>query len=393
MNAANTQKPAKAAKPPIAAKPKIAQKTNYVVLAQTPSDHSTPRAIPTPTRNLRLNTNAEQMHFTVGSANHFSSLPSSSSPMHMQHLQPHQNNVHRHMGEFTNDFLNKQYQMEYSIQQQQRHNNNHNNGTQYTNGVVMEQHQNDYNRHKNELEMTAAFHTPSHSFDSSSSSSGGFKEHDFIAKTKAVYEMYDKSDDKSDYHEASSASLPYVGHSKIQEIQSKLLQQQLQQNNNGNNNHHHESHSIAINRQQYQKSSKELEKLLGMRIEKKIQHSNNNISSNNTEKPMRRLSRGYDEIDDNGGGGSGVDIASLTSKLAINISKQIQQKLQQEMKQQCEMIKEKFLIEKVPVQQHYTDYVVKMGRTYKKYIFQFPAFHPFFICFTLYLSLESSLWM
>jgi hypothetical protein len=49
---------------------------------------------------------------------------------------------------------------------------------------------------------------------------------------------------------------------------------------------------------------------------------------------------------------------SLASQLTLNISKQIQQKLQQEMKQQCEAIKEKYLIEKIPVQQHYRDYMV-----------------------------------
>lgn len=73
----------------------------------------------------------------------------------------------------------------------------------------------------------------------------------------------------------------------------------------------------------------------------------------NHEKPavVRRLQS--DEVDHSS------NLSSLTSQLTLNISKQIQQKLQQEMKQQCEIIKEKFLIEKVPVQIDYRDFVVR----------------------------------
>lgn len=143
-----------------------------------------------------------------------------------------------------------------------------------------------------------------------------------------------------------------IGHSKVQEIQSKLFAaQQLQQAHQNNLNN---EHSIAVNRQQIQKSSKELEKLLSMRVghEKKAAV----IANANHDKPptVRRLSKGCDDNNDDANG-----IVNLTSQLALNISKQIQHKLQQEMKQQCEIIKEKFLIEKIPVQQHYKDYVVK----------------------------------
>ncbi|KAG5677224.1 hypothetical protein PVAND_007000 [Polypedilum vanderplanki] len=334
----NQTPPPLPAKPPIPAKPKNVQKTNYVVIPQTDHStssgnnnhhhiHSAPRAIPTPTRNVTRNANAEQQ-FTVGSANHFSSS-TSSSPLH--HYQQHRT------VEFTNDFLNKQQQMEINMQ---RHNNNHN-GTHF-NGASE---QNDYGRHKNVNEIVdKSFHTPSHSFDSSSSSSGGFRELDFIAKTKAVYEMFEKSE-RNDFE---ATSVPYVGHSKVQEIQSRLLaqQQQLQLQQQQQQQNNHNELTRAINREQIQKSSKELEKLLGMRVEKKMPI----VPNNNQEKPVRRLSKSFDEVDDSG-------IANLTNKLALNISKQIQQKLQQEMKQQCEIIKEKYLIEKVEVQQHYKDYV------------------------------------
>lgn len=344
----------KPAKPPIAVKPKNIQKTNYVVIAQ---DHSTPsninihnnnnnnnnnRTLPTPNRNTR-NVHVEQLPFVTNKdVNHFS-LPSSSL-LHQHYQQQQYMHQHYRLGECTNDFVNKQQQMEYNM-----HSNlNRNNGTYTTNGAA--EMENDYYRDVNDADMVdfKSFHTPSHSFDSSSSSSGGFKDIDFISKTKAVYEMYDK-DDKNSHNE--SYQMPNaIGHSKVQEIQSKLFaaQQQLQQ---AHQNHLSNEHSIAVNRQQYQKSSKELEKLLSMRVghEKKMQA----IHANQDKPPVRKLSKGCEEQDDEHG------IVNLTSQLALNISKQIQQKLQQEMKQQCDIIKEKFLIEKIPVQQHYRDYVVK----------------------------------
>jgi hypothetical protein len=192
-------------------------------------------------------------------------------------------------------------------------------------------------------------HTPSHSFDSSSSSSGGFRDVDYVAKAKAMYEMHDKNN-SIDHHESMSPHQQHnIGHSKVQEIQSRLLQQQQQIIQNHANN---EEPMITINRKQLQKSQQELEKLFGMRVaasEKEIRHHQ---KVQTQEKPvLRMLSRGSDDELDHCSN-------SLASQLTLNISKQIQQKLQQEMKQQCEAIKEKYLIEKIPVQQHYRDYMV-----------------------------------
>lgn len=325
-------------KPPIAAKPRNIQKTNYVVIpSQSYSEHpQNIRSIPTPTRQLR---NADEQQ-----------IFSSSSPTYQIHYFSTSTS-----GECTND-----------VQQQQLKRQNFNNGIAYTNGAS-EEHLNDNNGCSHRIDNKSFNHTPSHSFDSSgSSSSGGFREVDYVAKTKALYEPHNNDNSNSNNHEIpSSYPIPShhhqgIGHSKIQEIQSKLLQQKQQIIQN-----HVSSEQIAINRAQYQKSTQELEKLFGLRVavsEKEIRHQpqlqqHPKVSIVNQEKPavVRRMScksNGDDEVDHSN------NLTSLTAQLTLNISKHIQQKLQAEMKQQCEIIKEKYLIEKVPVQLHYCDFAV-----------------------------------
>jgi hypothetical protein len=305
-------------KPPIPAKPKNVHKTNYVVV---PAEHSTQgnfRATPTRSiggRNVNFEINMEQLQPQRVASQYASPNRHPASDC----IMPSRNGNHSN------------------------NNNNNNNGT-YTNNATEEigsrsRHTND--GHKN-------FHTPSHSFDSSgSSSSGGFKDSDFVAKTKAMYEMYDK-EDRVAQSDSDNTHHVMIGHSKVQEIQSKLFAQKQQQQQQQQQQQVNNEHSITINRQQIQKSSRELEKLLGMRLEKEGGAHKVPIT-HNQEKPVRGLSK--DETD---------DIVGMTGQLGINISRQIQQKLQQEMKQQCEIIKEKYLIEKVAVQQHYRDYVVDM---------------------------------
>lgn len=332
------QKPPVLKKPPIAAKPRNVQKTNYVVIpSQSFSDHpQNNRTIPTPTRQLR-NADEQQQLF------------SSSSPTYQIHYFSTSSS-----GECTND-----------VQQQQLKRQNFNNGIAYTNGVS-EEHVNDNNGSSHRTDNKSFNHTPSHSFDSSgSSSSGGFREVDYVAKTKALYEPHNDNLNSNNHEIPSSYPIPShhhasIGHSKIQEIQSKLLQQKQQQIIQN----HVSSEQIAINRAQYQKSTQELEKLFGLRVaasEKEIRHQpqvqHPKVSIVNQEKPamVRRMSaksNGDDEVDHSN------NLSSLTAQLTLNISKQIQQKLQAEMKQQCEIIKEKYLIEKVPVQLHYCDFAV-----------------------------------
>jgi hypothetical protein len=356
-------------------KPKNIQKTNYIVITPqqqnhlNQQDHQQQHQLQnyrmTPTRNVSRNASNEQctmmlvnvepqMHankihgmskISNKDANHFSS--SSSSPAHHHQYAS---------GEYNNDSSNGIYhknQMEYHNTIAQSYNNNHN-GTMHSNGnksIAPECNQNSYSTEKSPTDKN--FYQ---SFDSSSSSSGcgggGFlKDHDFIAKTKAVYEMFEKEDSNRIVNEREPTFQSNIGHSKVQEMKKLLAQQQLQQLHNQQPHVNHEPF-IPINKQQIQKSSKELEKLFGARCEKEIRPV-----MKLPEKPVRRLSKGCSD-DDNHNNDQGI--VNLTSQLSINISKQIQQKLQQEMKQQCEMIKEKFLIEKIPAQQHYQDYVVKI---------------------------------
>lgn len=237
--------------------------------------------------------------------------------------------------------------------EQQLHSNNHTN-SMHSNGHG--------NNEENGLQ-NMKLKTPTDSFDSSSlsSSSGGFKDTDYLTKTKVAYEMYDKHDNIMQLNNHNNKSnenlsqtltqqplpLPLAvgvavaSQSKVLEIQSKLIAQQ-QQNKLQN--------TTPVNIQnstQYQKSSKELEKVLVFRIDKE------NCQKQSQDKTVKRLSKGFDDVPEN-------NVAALTQQIAANITKQIQQKLQEEMKQQCQMIKDKLLIEKIPVQQHYHDYVVTL---------------------------------
>lgn len=193
--------------------------------------------------------------------------------------------------------------------------------------------------------------TPNDSFDSSSSSSGygyGF-DTNFLTKTKAVYEMYDQVDNfvQQNQHADEPLQSPPSHHnhsqSKILELQSKLIaQQNFSQQPHSNSHIPAISHSKNIQQtSQYQKSSKQLEQVLALRIdnENRLKAAQQSI-----EKSIKRPSQ------------QGFDENSMSTQLGADQkenSKKIQQKLQEEMKQQCKAIKDKFLIEKVPVQQHY----------------------------------------
>ena len=168
------------------------------------------------------------------------------------------------------------------------------------------------------------FQTSSQSFDSSSSStsthSGGFKDFPFVTKTKVAYETFDKKDLTE--HEVTNHQITNKD-SKVQEIQKKMLAKQQQQNHTSN------ELSIVINRQSVQNSSRELEKVLGSRLDRNLQQK--------VSKSGNKFSKNFD----------------IRETDSTNVSLQIQKKLTEEMKKQCEMIKEKFLDEKTPVQQHY----------------------------------------
>ena len=144
------------------------------------------------------------------------------------------------------------------------------------------------------------FQTSSQSFDSSSSSSSSFNEVN-ACETKI---------------------------SKVQEIKKKMLAQT-------NLNQQNHSSIVINNRQHVTKTSRELEKVLGSRNDKNFQHNQKVTKSGN------KFSKSFDE--------------NVTE---TNVSLQIHKKLAEEMKQQCEIIKEKFLLEKMPVQQNYNDYLV-----------------------------------
>jgi hypothetical protein len=286
-------------KPPIAAKPKITQKTNVVIVG---SDAKT-----------KKEQCSENFPLVSQDANHFSSLPSSPP------------NISDCANDCCGILHNKQLECM----------KNNKNGS-YSNGASTdEENDSDFRKLDHKTFVEQLFKTSSQSFDSSSSSSGGFKDYDYVTKTKVAYETFDKEDQVSD--EPASYQVP-IGNSKVQEMKSKLLAQQQQQQQNHSSN----EPSIVINRQKVQKSSRELEKVLGLRIDKNPQLK--------VDKSLKRMSKSFEEGSEN--------VAAISSQIGANISMQIQKKLTEEMKQQCEMIKEKFLIEKVPVQQHYSDFMV-----------------------------------
>lgn len=189
-----------------------------------------------------------------------------------------------------------------------------------TNGSLTSNHSdcNDGESNSNKTFIEQLFQTSSNlefeqSFDSSSSStsSGGFKEASFVTKTKVAFESNLEKKD-----------------TKVQEIQKKMLA--LQQQNPKESEL--SINSIVINRQNVQKSSREhLEKVLG---------SHNKNLQQKVNKSGNKFSKNFDQTD------------------VTNVSLQIQKKLTEEA---CEMIKEKFLVKKTPVQQHYL--VIKHKQT------------------------------
>lgn len=281
-------KPVPPPKPPIAAKPKVTQQKNVVIVGN----------------GRRVGGDENQTQPLIPPRAH--KLPASPP----------------NISDCANDccgILNKQLE----CIQRPKKNGAHSNGSDFHAERENENHRSD-------------FKASSQSFDSSSSSSGGFRDSEFVTKTRVAYELYEKGGNGND-HETPAYQMP-ISHNKVQEMKSKLFAQQQQQQQNHSN---HEP-SIIINRQSVQKSSRELEKVLGLRIESQPARQK---APSNQDKLVKRLSKSFDDAQD-------------VATIGANISKQIQQKLTEEMKQQCEIIKEKFLIEKMPVQQHYGDYTV-----------------------------------
>lgn len=323
-------------KPPIAAKPKNVQKTNYIIVGRNESQSQI-----TSSRNGKKINNEQY---------------ADDQPLLSQRAQKDGNHITLpssppNYSDCTNDCCGILNNKHLDCIQRQKNNKN---GT-YSNGAT-EGERNDSSFHNNNDNhknvMDKNFKTSSQSFDSLSSSSGGFKDSDYVSKTRVAYESYDKEDNcmvnnQPNVPETPSYLMP-IGNSKVQEMKSKLFAQQQQQQNHMNN-----EPSIPITRQHIQKSSKELEKVLGLRIEKEIRQKP--TAQANHEKLVKRLSKSFDDAQEN-------NVASISSQIGANISKHIQQKLTEEMKQQCEIIKEKFLIEKIPVQQHYKDFMVENNR-------------------------------
>lgn len=308
----NSQKPAK---PPIAAKPKITQKTNVVIVGK--SELQTRNG--TKANNINSSYADNQPLLSAKDVNHIT-LPSSPP----------------NYSDFANDCCGILNNKQLDCIQRQK---NKKNGI-FSNGTATDEENGSSFHHNNDSHKSVAdksFKTSSQSFDSLSSSSGGFRDVDYVTKTRVAYEIYDREENYS----ASAIQMP-IGNSKVQEMKSKLLAQQLHQQQNHSSN----EPSKPISRQQIQKSSKELEKVLGLRI----QHAP--VNSSSQEKLVKRLSKSFDDAQDS-------NVASISSQIGANISKHIQQKLTEEMKQQCVMIKEKFLIEKIPVQLHYKDFTVR----------------------------------
>ncbi|XP_062536695.1 uncharacterized protein LOC134205456 isoform X1 [Armigeres subalbatus] len=172
--------------------------------------------------------------------------------------------------------------------------------------------------------------TSSDSVDSSlSSSSGGFKDPDFITRQTMAFELY-KSRDTATSSSSTCITKP------PQHIQS-----------------------IS----QYQKSSKQLEQMLAQRLEKSLALGGGGPSAAivmagagtppvhpSTATHLRARSI------DTGMGNTSLSTSSNSAGCYLGsstIPKQIQQKLQEEMKMQCKNIKEKYLIEKRHPQEHY----------------------------------------
>ena len=327
-------KPVPPPKPPIAAKPKIAQKTNYIIVGRAENPPQVASS-----RNGKMTSNEQY---------------SDNQPLLSQRAQKDAKHITLpssppNYSDCANDCCGILNNKHIDCIQRQKNNKNGtylNGGTEEVNIVGSSFHHDNEDNRKSAMDKN--FKTSSQSFDSLSSSSGGFKDSDYVTKTRVAYESYDKEDNcmvnnQTNVHETPAYQMP-IGHSKVQEMKSKLFAQQQQ-------NHSNNEPSIPITRQHIQKSSKELEKVLGLRIEKDVRQKPS--SHSNHEKMVKRLSKSFDDAQEN-------NVAAISNQIGANISKHIQQKLTEEMKQQCEIIKEKFLIEKIPVQQHYKDYMVQM---------------------------------
>ncbi|XP_058811821.1 uncharacterized protein LOC131676632 isoform X1 [Topomyia yanbarensis] len=168
--------------------------------------------------------------------------------------------------------------------------------------------------------------TSSDSVDSSlSSSSGGFRDPDFIARQTMAFELY-KSRETTTSSSSTCITKP------PQHIQS-----------------------IS----QYQKSTKQLEQMLAQRLEKSLALGAGSSTVTSGVPPVHPNSAthlrarsidtgiGSSNFTTTSSSGSGCFLGSST------IPKQIQLKLQEEMKMQCKNIKEKFLIERRHPQEHY----------------------------------------
>lgn len=202
----------------------------------------------------------------------------------------------------------------------------------------------------------------SQSFDTSSGSpsSGGSHELDIVTKTVAAFEVFEKEEENG--HHTNSLPMPVSSGScgsKIREMKSKLFERNNSEKQPSSQLN--SDKSILINRQQVQKNSKELEKLLGMRM-KTMTMTSSSTTSAGQDKLAKRLSRSFDDIDDDN---------NFTSN---NIPKSIHKKLNEEMKSKSDKMKERYLIEKVPVQQHYKDFMVEAADSHSlcKVLFVFP---------------------
>lgn len=177
----------------------------------------------------------------------------------------------------------------------------------------------------------------SDSVDSSlSSSSGGFKDPDFITRQTMAFELYKNRE-------------PGISNTTSNICITKPPQ-----------------HIQSIS--QYQKSSKQLEQMLAQRLEKSLALGSGpsaSVVAGSQPPPIAphhlrarsidtsigsSLSTGGSGNVSGTGAGTGAGGCFLGSS---TIPKQIQQKLQEEMKMQCKNIKEKFLIEKRHPQEHY----------------------------------------
>lgn len=354
------------AKPIIPTKPANIPKPNFLIVSGGNGDGSSVHSKALPSKNTHNEKPPNNVSMGGVKKKDFSHFTIPSSP---------------NIGDCANDccgiaILNNAILNNKHLEQQLR--DNHHANSMHSNGHANNEENGNRNRNENGNGngnsnglQNKKLKTPTDSFDSSSlsSSSGGFKDAEFLTKTKVAYDLYDKEDNIMQLNNQNNKSnenlsqaqaqspaqqlLPIVAtQSKVLEIQSKLIAQQQQQQNKLQNSTTNTMAPVNIhNSSQYQKSSKELEKVLVFRIDKE------NCQKQIQEKSIKRLSKGFDDVPEN-------NVAALTQQIAANISKQIQQKLQEEMKQQCQMIKDKLLIEKIPVQQHYNDYVVTLSITY-----------------------------